>query len=702
VDKDARDKITGMLQESGAVQQQEVAIRVKSGAILDVLFSADLIELNGEPCVLSIVVDITERKKAEEALRRSEELFAKAFRASPDAFIITRLRDNVILDVNDSFSDTIGYGRDEVVGNVASILNIWADPDDRDRLTTALRATGSAHNLETIYRKKSGELGRGLISAELAQIGGEPCALVLCRDITELKKAEEALYLSSEILQRVNSLVLVSNKAGQITYASPSVKRLLGYEPQDLLGDGWWHATLQSSEEKDRELLRVTQLVEGADSAYIEPYERIVPDQAGALHCILWQDVKGLGDQIIGVGHDITERKQAEAAHSAMEAAKAADRAKSEFLSRMSHELRTPLNAIIGFSQLLEMDDLAPDQRDSVALVHKAGRHLLDLINEVLEISRIEAGYLALSPEPIAVADVLEECFDLIKPLAADKNIMLRGSEALRCNVYVQADRQRLKQIILNLLSNAVKYNRVGGSVRISCNEPASGRVQIAVMDTGPGIAQEKLAKLFLPFERLDADQSGIEGTGLGLALSKRLAQVMDGDTGVESVVGQGSTFWVELPAATNLPEQLKAEPLPPPPLPGVGLTGKTVLYIEDNPSNLRLIEHIFRQWPDIRLLSAMHGSLGFELARQHHPDLILLDLHLPDVHGEKVLEWLLQDDRTRQIPVIIISADATPREAARLLDLGANSYITKPIDVKQFITIIEDTLEQRDLTPVV
>ncbi len=648
--------------------------------------------------MLSIVRDITERKQAEQELQRSQKMFATAFNASPSPISITRLADGQFVDVNNVHTEVFGYSREELIGRNSIDVGLWVDAEARNRVVEMLQDRESVHQLEIVQRCKSGALLDVLFSGDVIELEGEPCLLSISVDITERKKVEDALRLSSEILQRVNSLVLVSDKDGQITYASPSVKRMLGYEPQDLLGDGWWHVSMSSADETERAITRLTEVARSAEATYWEPYERMVRDQAGELHCILWQDAKGAGDQTVAVGHDITERKQAEAAHSAMEAAKAADQAKSEFLSRMSHELRTPLNAIIGFSQLLEMDELDPDQRESVELVHKAGCHLLDLINEVLEISRIDAGHMSLSPEPISVAEMLGECLDLMKPLAADKSIRLRAAKALRGTIYVQADRQRFKQIILNLLSNAVKYNRMGGRVWLSCEERAPGRVRIAVNDTGAGIAPEKLAKLFNPFERLDADQTGVEGTGLGLALSKRLAEMMDGATGVESVVGQGSTFWVELPVAGRPQEQSHPALCSPSPLPAANPTGKTVLYIEDNPSNLRLIEHIFRQWPDIRLLSAMQGRLGFELAGQYNPDLILLDLHLPDVHGEKVLEWLQQDPRTQKTPVIIISADATPRETARLLELGASTYITKPIDVKHFITVVTDALEGREL----
>lgn len=662
--------------------------------------AAPIYDAEGEVLyAIAVFNDITERKQAEQELQRSQERFLKAFNASPSAIAINRFVGGQFMDMNDSFVEIFGYSREELMGQKGVDMNILMGDDTRTNIEKMLRETGSVRQLEIPVRPRSEAIINVLFSAEVIYLEGEACLLSIIVDITERKKAEEALRLSSEILQRVNSLVMVSNKDGQITYASPSVKRMLGYEPQDLLSDGWWHVSMTDAGEREQEITRLTDIAGSVDGAYWEPYERMVLDHADELHCILWQDAKGPGHSIIGVGHDITERKQMQAAHSAMEAAKAADQAKSEFLSRMSHELRTPLNAIIGFSQLLEMDDLTPDQMESIQLVHKAGRHLLDLINEVLEISHIEAGRMSISLEPVLVAEVLRECLDLVRPIAADKNIIVAADEALKCNSCVLADRQRLRQIMLNLLSNSVKYNRVGGSVRLSCEELAPGQVRIAVNDTGVGIAQEKLGKLFTPFERLDADQTGVEGTGLGLALSKHLAVMMGGNTGVESVVGQGSTFWVELPTATYPLDQIEAEFVSPPQLLGEYPAGKKVLYIEDNLSNLRLIERIFQQWPDTKLLTAMQVSIGFELACKHDPDLILLDLHLPDVHGEKVLEWLRQDPRTEKTPVIIISADATPREATRLLDLGANTYITKPIDVKHLVTVIESSLEGKELT---
>ena len=407
------------------------------------------------------------------------------------------------------------------------------------------------------------------------------------------------------------------------------------------------------------------------------------------------------------------ERKRAEETiRRAKEEAERASHAKGQFLSRMSHELRTPLNAILGFAQLLESDARLND-RESVGQILKAGRHLLDLINDVLEFSRLETGRLAVSLEPVLVAATAREAFDLVRPLAAARRVSLMGEQALNPAHYVQANRQRLKQILLNLLSNAVKYNRSSGSVTISCEESLRPRenaanqdalLRISISDTGHGIAPENLAKLFIPFERFGADESGIEGTGLGLAVSKALAHAMGGAIGAESDLGAGSIFWIELPLAhspgrtadsrviSDSDLQSRERPSPPPPR-------KTVLYVEDNLSNLRLIDRVLAERPGITLLSAVRGSLGLELARQNRPDLILLDLNLPDMHGADVLRSLQKDPVTASIPVVIISADATAPQIERLLAAGACNYLTKPIDVKHFLVVVADVLQKGEST---
>jgi signal transduction histidine kinase/ActR/RegA family two-component response regulator len=374
--------------------------------------------------------------------------------------------------------------------------------------------------------------------------------------------------------------------------------------------------------------------------------------------------------------------------------AEAANQSKSEFLSRMSHELRTPLNAVLGFAQLLELDDLTPEQHESVGHIVKGGRHLLDLINEVLDISRIETGNLALSAEAVRVADLIDEAMDLMGPLAAQSGIQLHRDETDDAHTHVQADRQRLKQVILNLLSNAVKYNRTGGSVTIGSRRVEGGRIRVFVSDTGPGIPLDQQALLFVPFERLGAAETSVEGTGIGLTLSRRLAEAMGGALDLESVPGRGSTFWIELPLAEDPVASYQRHPAPAPSSTApAGEVTHQLLYVEDNLSNLRLIERILETRPELSLVSAMQGRIGLELACEHQPAAILLDLHLPDTSGEDVLRELRADARTAPIPVVMVTADATPGQAQRLLALGARAVLTKPIDVQELLSVLDDVL---------
>jgi signal transduction histidine kinase len=366
----------------------------------------------------------------------------------------------------------------------------------------------------------------------------------------------------------------------------------------------------------------------------------------------------------------------------------AANQAKNEFLSRMSHELRTPLAAIMGFSELLGMADLDERKSDWAATILKAGRHLLQLVDEVLDISRIEAGEMSLSLEPVPISPLLDEALELIQPLAEGHRVKLHPPRIGEGGVYVRADNQRLKQVLINLLSNAVKYNRDGGDVEVSVEPAASDRIRIAVTDTGKGIDPDSIEKLFAPFERLDAG-SEVEGTGLGLALSQRLVEAMGGTLTVTSTPGEGSTFTVELargePAAVAADTEEHA------------LIGertydgeRSLLYIEDTVANVRLVEEILSSRPSVRLLPAGMGSLGLELAMEHRPDLVLLDLHLPDIGGDEVLARLRADERTRDIPVVILSADATDRTPGPLLEAGAQAYLTKPIGVRELLEVVD------------
>jgi signal transduction histidine kinase/FixJ family two-component response regulator len=386
------------------------------------------------------------------------------------------------------------------------------------------------------------------------------------------------------------------------------------------------------------------------------------------------------------------ERGAASTAELAREAAERANKAKNEFLSSMSHELRTPLNAILGFGQLLQTAPLSEDDHDSADHIVKAGRHLLELINEVLDLSRIESGRLTLSPEAVRIDELLRETVDLMGPTAARRGLTVTV-DLPTDDAHVHADRQRLKQVLLNILSNAIKYNREAGEIEVRSERVGAERLRVSVRDTGPGIASSRMPALFEPFERLGAEASAVEGTGLGLALARRLVEAMGGAIGVDSTEGQGSTFWIDL-ALTESPvaafERANGGAVPWAP---TAAPERTLLLIEDNLSNLKLIERILKARPGVGLLSAMQGGLGLELARQHRPDLILLDLHLPDIPGDEVLHRLRADPATREIPIVVVSADATDGRIRRLREAGATAYLTKPLDVAELLRLVDESV---------
>ncbi len=437
--------------------------------------------------------------------------------------------------------------------------------------------------------------------------------------------------------------------------------------------------------------------------------------------------LRDASEAIIGyllIGTDNTARKHAEAekdrldrhlqsalqqTHSAMRTAKAAaesaNRAKSEFLSNMSHELRSPLNAILGFAQLMDTGRpaLTPDQKDSVEQIMQAGWYLLELINEILDLSLIESGKISMSPEPLSLAEVLADCLAMIEPQARTRGIRVSWV-GLTCELHVRADRTRVKQVFVNLLSNAIKYNREGGTVELNCETRPDGRVRINVRDTGLGLSSDELAHLFQPFNRLGQAGGVEEGTGIGLVVSKRLVELMDGSIGAHSSLGQGSVFWVELHAAqavdnSGLVPLDEGAPDAAPPPHDAGPPRHTVLYVEDNPANLRLVRRLLQRRTDLVLIEANDGRQGVELARSAQPDVILMDINLPGISGLAALAILAGDARTAHIPVLALSANAMPRDIERGLAAGFFRYLTKPIKLLELLGALDQALESRAST---
>jgi signal transduction histidine kinase len=393
---------------------------------------------------------------------------------------------------------------------------------------------------------------------------------------------------------------------------------------------------------------------------------------------------------------DFLQKKNLEL-ESARSVAEKASLAKSDFLSSMSHELRSPLNGILGFAQLMESDSPppTPDQKESIAQILQAGWHLLKLINEILDLAKIESRQVPLSEEPVSLAEAMLECQAMIEPQAQQRGIKLTFPQ-FDIPYVVRADLTRLKQVFINLLSNAIKYNIKQGTVEVDCTERTPGRIRVSIRDTGAGLYPEQLAQLFQPFNRLGQEAGGEEGTGIGLVVAKRLVELMGGIIGVESTVGVGSVFWFELVSVAEphlSMEGGEAVALAQPHVPRAARL-HTLLYVEDNLANLKLVEKIITRHPEIRLLTAVNGNSGIEIARASQPDVILMDINLPGINGFEALKILRSDPATAHIPVIAVSANAMPLDIERGLKAGFFRYLTKPIKVDEFMATLDVALE--------
>jgi PAS domain S-box-containing protein len=513
------------------------------------------------------------------------------------------------------------------------------------------------------------------------------------RDITSQVENQSALAASLEttraILDAVVDSIITVDDNFRVLDVSPGTDRIYGVSKVDRVGRN--SLTIVYSDDRMHVASELHRLFKGGDGNRTSYRFRAQHVDGRMLNIEtrgrLIRDANGDAARAVLVSRDVTESVADEMnLKQAKEAAERANKAKSEFMSRMSHELRTPLNSVLGFAQILEMELTSPDELEMVGYIHNSGKYLLELINEVLDISRIEAGHISVMIEPLVLKELVKECVELVAPQASDFGITIISSSCY--DVQVLGDQQRLKQVLLNLLSNAIKYNRPEGTVTLTCSQE-SGRVRLSVTDTGPGINPELRERLFTPFDRLDAESSGIEGTGLGLALSKGLIEAIGGTLGVDSVVGQGSTFWFELPVAEQA-TILSSRARPSLVRQATSSPAVTVLYIEDDVANVQLVERLLLKRPSIRLITALQGVLGVELAQQYEPSLILLDVHLTDIHGFDVLERLRGDSRTIDIPVIVLSADAAAWQQRRFKNAGVDDYLSKPFDLQHLLDAID------------
>ena len=535
---------------------------------------------------------------------------------------------------------------------------------------------------------------------------GQPVRVVgTVQDITERKRAERMLrehdrFLDS-IIENIPDMIFVKDaRTRKYVRVNKAGEELVGHSRDQLIGktDHELFARDQADQSVafDREVVQTGTILDIPERV-VESYSRGTRILHNRKVPILDDD--GAPKYVLCISDDITERRQAERAlRAAKEEAEAANRAKSEFLSRMSHELRTPMNAILGFGQLLEYNPTEPlseVQKRHVEYILSGGRHLLGLIDEILDLAKIESGRFELSLEDVSLRAVVDECLSLTRTSADEADVELVDRCARETAVCVRADYTRTKQVLLNLLSNAVKYNRRGGTVTLRDRLNGSGRLRVEVVDTGVGIPPEKRGELFLPFTRLSAEGSGVEGTGIGLTITKQLVEQMGGRIGFESTVGAGSAFWFELPASgagapPGAPGAVEAQQ------PTAAARGfRTILYIEDNPANLRLMESIIKRIRGITLLTAKEAERGIALAREHVPAVIVMDINLPGLDGFEALKRLRRSKKTRAIPVVALSASAYPKDIERGLQAGFRHYLVKPINVDEVVAVLSEALDE-------
>ena len=611
--------------------------------------------------------------------------------ASTEYSIIATDLQGAILLWNEGARRLYGYEPREILGRHKSVLH--TEDDARAGLPGVMMAQASADGKweGTIDRvRKDGSSFRARVVMTLRCGGdGKPIGFLLMssdiRNELRLTAERDQLQSTRSVLESAPDAMVIVDQNGEIQLANAATETMFGYRSDELVGSPVDMLIPQRyrAHHPGHRTGFFTAPRARAMGAGLELAGRRKDGAEFPVEISLSPMETDDGQFAIAAIRDVTDRQRSEQhlretnvkLQAASLATEKANLAKSEFLSRMSHELRTPLNAILGFGQLLERSPLEDREHRHVEYILKGGRHLLELIDEVLDISRIESGSLGVSVEPVLLSHGVEEALDLVGPIADQRGISIVTDLGAVAGVWVTADLQRLKQVLLNLLSNAIKYNRPNGSIRISVVMDGEA-VVLRVSDTGPGIAAADLPRLFVPFDRLGAEASGVEGTGLGLALSRRLAEGMGGTLGATSELGAGSTFELRL-ACGVAPVAAVARPAPG----TVSVGPLRVLYVEDNVSNLRLIEEVFAG-EGVEIIAAATGRLALDLAPGARADLVMLDNHLPDMAGEDVLEGLRECPQTATTPVIILTADATSGTRRRMLELGVSAHPNKPIDI--------------------
>ena len=685
------------------------ALRRADGGIMRTIYSSAAVEIDGDLHGVSTIQD-PDRLKGE-LLQAARDASARMHSMMDEAPVAVSIKDlgGRYVFVNRRFLEDAGLETAEILGRT-SLEFIGDEGTDIDQADAQVRASGEPLVLEIEMPYRDGTRHTYLCT-KFPLWGRHDTIVGICTmaiDVSGERKAQDALAESDSRLRELaesvdDAFILMYTDPFEVLYHSPNLDAITGRRLADVENDplgfmAWVHPDDHDRARRDLAVLSnrpgtvTAELrVLGLDGTYRwlrVRSRRLADDRTGRLR---------VGTIIA----DITADREIEAElERARVQAEQANQRKNEFLSSMSHELRTPLNAILGFSQLLEMDHLTlnAQQREAIGHIRRAGDHLLELINEVLDIARIESGEMRLSFESIDVGPVVAEAVELIRAMADERRITVEVVPPDLGPMGVKADRQRMRQILINLISNAIKYNGIGGHVSVSWRRGDDDRVELVVRDTGSGISAEDVERLFLPFERLE-NSTGIEGTGIGLTLTRQLTEAMGGTISVESELGRGSTFTVELHSA---------EPgLAGDELPATSASGPTdgdrrpaprtwtVLYVEDNAANIELVERTLARLPAVRTRVALRGDEALELLAREPVDLLLLDLHLPDMLGDALLAEVRANAALADLPVLVISADATPARINRLLSAGAAGYLTKPFELRRLLELVRSLLPE-------
>lgn len=724
--------------EHGTVQgmANHTVLIARNGSESDIADSCAPIRDRDGRVIGAILVfrDVTEEYAVQQALRDNAALIQTILNTVADGIITLHASNGTIETSNLIAQQMFDFSAEELTGLNFSVLIPELDQEQRNSSLRHYSASEEARAIglgrEVIGWRKGNMPFPLEISVSEMWLGGERYFTCILRDISARRLAEAAALkagaLQNAIFNSANFSSIATDANGVIQIFNVGAERMLGYSADEVMNK-ITPAEISDSEEviaraKDLSIELETTITPGFEALVFKAsrgiediYELTYIRKDGSrfpavVSVTALRDAQNLIIGYLLIGTDNTIRKQIETERTLLNEAlelkneeleratliaEKANLAKSDFLSSMSHELRTPLGAILGFAQLIESGTPAPtaSQTKSIDQILKAGWYLLELINEVLDLALIESGKLALSLEPVLLAEVMRECEAMIGPQAQKRGIKVTFAQP-EFPFCVKGDRTRVKQIIINLLSNAIKYNKPNGTVTVECNLMPLERVRISVRDTGAGLTEEQLEQLFQPFNRLGQNAKE-EGTGIGLVVCNRLVNLMQGHIGVESVVGEGSTFWIELDQASQL--QLEAEFHPQLVVQQqsqVEAQHFTLLYIEDNPENLMLVEDIIARRPDIHLLSAKNARQGIRLARAALPDVILMDINLPGFSGYDAFNMLVDDPHTAHIPVVALSANAMPRDIEKGLEAGFFRYLTKPIKVNEFMETIDFVLK--------